>query len=88
MRAVSPADRGRSRAHRLVGAGHLRDDLGLARRHDSRRRHGNIAVVLSEQMSRSIQSIDIVLSDIRERLHAQRVVSEKDFTRWIAIRQA
>lgn len=28
---------------------------------------GNIAVVLSEQMSRSIQSIDIVLSDIREK---------------------
>ncbi|MEJ2378884.1 MAG: EAL domain-containing protein, partial [Pseudolabrys sp.] len=49
---------------------------------------GNIAVVLSEQMSRSIQSIDIVLSDIRDRLHAQSVVSEKDFTRWIASRQA
>jgi hypothetical protein len=31
---------------------------------------GNIAVVLSEQMSRSIQSVDIVLGDIRERLHA------------------
>jgi diguanylate cyclase (GGDEF)-like protein/PAS domain S-box-containing protein len=49
---------------------------------------GNIAVALSEQMSRSIQSVDIVLSDIRDRLHAQSVLSEDNFTRWISSRQA
>jgi diguanylate cyclase (GGDEF)-like protein/PAS domain S-box-containing protein len=45
---------------------------------------GNIAVVLSEQMARSVQSVDIVLSDIRERLRAQSATSENDSTRWIA----
>ena len=49
---------------------------------------GNIAVVLSEQMARSVQSVDIVLSDIRERLRAQSAVSEDDFTRWIAGKEA
>jgi hypothetical protein len=33
---------------------------------------GNIAVVLSGQIARSIQSVDIVLSDIRDRSIAER----------------
>ena len=49
---------------------------------------GNIAVVLSEQMSRSIQSVDIVLSDIREKLHTKSLLSETDFARWIASKNA
>jgi len=49
---------------------------------------GNIAVVLSEQMARSVQSIDIVLSNIRERLRTQSAASEGDFTRWIASKEA
>ena len=49
---------------------------------------GNIAVVLSEQMSRSIQSVDIVLSDIREKLHEQSTASEEGFARWIASKDA
>ena len=49
---------------------------------------GNIAVVLSEQLARSIQSVDIVLGDIRERLDAQSTRSESDFKRWIVSRQA
>ena len=49
---------------------------------------GNIAVVLSEQMARSVQSIDIVLSDIREKLRAQSAASEDGFTRWIASEDA
>ena len=49
---------------------------------------GNIAVVLSEQMARSIQSVDIVLSEIRDQLQAQRALSEDNFTHWIASKQA
>ena len=49
---------------------------------------GNIAVVLSEQMARSIQSVDIVLSEIRDQLQAQQAVSEGNFTQWIASKQA
>lgn len=48
---------------------------------------GNIAVVLSEQLARSIQSVDIVLGDIRDKLHVQSALSESDFTRWIAGRR-
>jgi hypothetical protein len=32
---------------------------------------GNIAAVLSEQLARSIQSVDIVLSDVREQVEPQ-----------------
>ena len=49
---------------------------------------GNIAVVLSEQLARSVQSVDIVLSDIREKLNAQSAASEDGFTRWIASQEA
>jgi diguanylate cyclase (GGDEF)-like protein len=37
---------------------------------------GNIAVVLSEQLNRSIQSIDIVLTDVRERIQSENVTGQ------------
>jgi diguanylate cyclase (GGDEF)-like protein/PAS domain S-box-containing protein len=43
---------------------------------------GNIAQVLSEQISRSIQSVDIVLTDVRDRLGAQ-TLSGTDFSKEI-----
>jgi PAS domain-containing protein len=40
---------------------------------------GNIAAVLSEQLARSIQSVDIVLSDVRERVEQQYASAQVDF---------
>ena len=40
---------------------------------------GNIAAVLSEQLARSIQSGDIVLSDVRERVEQQNASAQVDF---------
>jgi len=40
---------------------------------------GNIAVVLSEQLARSIQSVDITLTEIREQLEARNQLSQSDF---------
>src|SRR5580692_8646547 len=37
---------------------------------DAANDNGNIAAVLSEQLARSIQSVDIVLTDVREQLTA------------------
>jgi diguanylate cyclase (GGDEF)-like protein len=40
---------------------------------------GNIAAVLSEQLARSIQSIDIVLADVREQIETQNQPGQHDF---------
>jgi diguanylate cyclase (GGDEF)-like protein len=42
---------------------------------------GNIAAVLSEQLARSIQSVDIVLTDVRERAEKQAPSAQEDFDR-------
>ena len=39
----------------------------------------NIATVLSEQFARSIQSIDIVLTDVREQAAAQSPLAQNEF---------
>jgi diguanylate cyclase (GGDEF)-like protein len=44
---------------------------------------GNIAVVLSEQLARSIQSVDIVLTDVRERTEAQTALAQERFDQYI-----
>jgi len=43
---------------------------------------GNIAVVLSEQLARSIQSVDIVLTDVRERTEAQTASAPEEFDKY------
>jgi len=40
---------------------------------------GNIAAVLSEQLAQSIQSVDIVLTDIRDRTEAQSASAQDEF---------
>jgi diguanylate cyclase (GGDEF)-like protein len=47
---------------------------------------GNIAAVLSEQLARSIQSVDIVLSDVRERVEQQYASAQVDFDQRIRSR--
>jgi diguanylate cyclase (GGDEF)-like protein len=44
---------------------------------------GNVAVVLSEQLARSIQSVDIVLTDVRERAEAQTASAREEFDQYI-----
>lgn len=44
---------------------------------------GNIAVVLSEQLARSIQSVDITLTEIREQMEAKYQADHNDFDRKI-----
>jgi PAS domain-containing protein len=44
---------------------------------------GNIAVVLSEQLARSIQSVDIVLTDVRERTEAQTALAQGKFDQYV-----
>jgi hypothetical protein len=39
---------------------------------------GNIATVLSEQLARSIQSVDIVLTDVRERVEKQAPSAQEE----------
>src|SRR5476651_1045176 len=40
---------------------------------------GNIAVILSEQLTRSIQSIDIVLTDIQDHIQSENVAGHDSF---------
>src|ERR1700686_4485049 len=40
---------------------------------------GNIASMLSEQLARSIQSVDIVLTDVREKLKAKSQLAQNSF---------
>jgi hypothetical protein len=47
---------------------------------------GNIAVVLSEQLARSIQAIDIVLTDVREQVEKQALPAPKEFDQHIRSR--
>ena len=51
--------------------------------HDADTDTGNIAAVLGEQLSRSIQSVDIVLTDVRERVERQNQLSQNRFDQWI-----
>jgi PAS domain-containing protein len=44
---------------------------------------GNIAVVLSEQLARSIQSVDITLTEIKEQLEQKLQSNQNDFDRHI-----
>jgi hypothetical protein len=44
---------------------------------------GNIATVLSEQLARSIQSVDIVLSDVREQTDTQSLSAQNEFNQRI-----
>jgi diguanylate cyclase (GGDEF)-like protein len=44
---------------------------------------GNIVVVLSEQLARSIQSVDIVLTDVRERTEAQTALAQEKFDQYV-----
>jgi len=44
---------------------------------------GNIATVLSEQLARSIQSVDIVLTDVREQVEKQAPSAEEEFDQQI-----
>ena len=44
---------------------------------------GNIATVLSEQLARSIQSVDIVLTDVREQAEKQALSPEEEFDQHI-----
>src|SRR6476646_768004 len=46
---------------------------------DAARDTGNIATVLAEQTARTVQSIDIVPSDLRERIGATNVTSADAF---------
>jgi len=42
---------------------------------------GNLATVLAEQTNRSVQSIDLMLNELQERIHALNVRTENDFHR-------
>ena len=44
---------------------------------------GNIAAVLSEQLARSVQSIDIVLSDVRQQTEKQAPSTQEEFDQYI-----
>jgi hypothetical protein len=44
---------------------------------------GNIATVLSEQLARSIQSVDIVLTDVREQVEKQGPPAQEEFNQQI-----
>ena len=50
---------------------------------DADRNTGNIAAVLSEQLSRSIQSVDIVLTDVREELK-ENELTDKTFDHYVS----
>jgi len=50
---------------------------------DANSNTGNIAIVLSEQLTRSIQSIDIVLTDVREHAEAKSALGQTDFDKLI-----
>ncbi len=47
---------------------------------------GKIAAVLSEQLARSIQSVDIVLTDVREQAEKQAPPAQEDFDQHIRSR--
>src|SRR5580704_13875069 len=44
---------------------------------------GNIAAVLSEQLARSVQSVDIVLTDVRQQTEKQTPSSQEQFDQYI-----
>jgi len=48
---------------------------------ESSRDAGNLATVLAEQINRSVQSIDLMLNDLRERIETLGVRTQEDFDR-------
>ena len=54
--------------------------------HEADANAGNIAAVLSEQLARSIQSVDIVLTDVRDQTIKQAQSSQEEFDQYIRSR--